>query len=497
MTVPDETYQVYEVDGVTTLLTEIRETVAGKAPLTGAALVNPTVNGQTPVTANQAGTTFALPSSVNQVSVGLSNEIVRAEAAESSLATQIADVAASIPTGGSSGSAGPLLDVPGLFIPGPDANGHAWGYNLLSALQAGQPGVLAVHGDSVTQGCYASSLRTKSWPGLLATALQAKWGDGGTGFHGVVNSDVAMTAVGFTTGSIAHYGSVGDLWSLTGTWSTGLSRTGPGAGAISAAAAGATATATGGGRFIDVAINSTGFSYTVDSGSTQTITGLTSGVVTWQTIDCATTGNHTLTITTTDTSSTVLFGAVFRNQGAAMARVDKYAVYAATSNLYGTAGSSVAAGLSGGATAPTPVKAQMLIHSLINNDIHTATASDAFMANVVTDLDAFQTSIYGGTSQGAVDVLFALPHVGKWDSTTTPSRAIKGELIALCRAEGYACIDTTALGHNSWDWMNTQGYWGTSSGSGATGTDFTHLSDTGHAFYAAGVSRVLAAVGLL
>jgi hypothetical protein len=45
---------------------------------------------------------------------------------------------------------------------------------------------------------------------------------------------------------------------------------------------------------------------------------------------------------------------------------------------------------------------------------------------------------------------------------------------------GAALINWWPMGHNSWDWMNQQGYWsdGTSA-SGAAGIDKAHLSDAG------------------
>jgi lysophospholipase L1-like esterase len=431
-------------------------------------------------------------------SLSTATPLLAATAAGSGSVDTAVSVPSAIPT--TSGVASAAVDVPGLFIPG---GVTAWAANLRARLAAGQLGTIAVHGDSLSHGMYASSLRTKSWPGLLTAALQAKWGDGGSGFLGTANSTLVLNAVAVPAAAVTAYGGTNDLWTLTGTF-TGSQGGGPGWQVVRTAVAGDTATTPTGavrGRYIDVLTHaSSGGPYTVtaavDGGTPQTITAAAASPALVTTIDTGSAAgdSHTVVITNGAASTVDICGVRGRNTTGVV--VDKYALYGQRTAMFNNTDGGRSGAWSGGALGPgTP--AQLLIYSLFANDAAQATATETSMQNIVADLNGFQSSVYGGTSLGAVDVLFVLPHMGRFDATAPMRGALKSRITSLCRSEGYAYVDLHALGRNSWDWMNAQGYFGNSGAIGTVGTDNIHLSDAGFAWVAQQVQRPLQVAGLL
>ncbi|MDR3081615.1 MAG: hypothetical protein LBV60_11940, partial [Streptomyces sp.] len=64
---------------------------------------------------------------------------------------------------------------------------------------------------------------------------------------------------------------------------------------------------------------------------------------------------------------------------------------------------------------------------------------------------------------------------------------------ARALADVYNCafVNWWGMGRNSWEYWRTLGYWGTSAGTGAAGTDSVHMSDSGFAYMAGAIATLL------
>jgi hypothetical protein len=79
-------------------------------------------------------------------------------------------------------------DVPdyGIYMP------RRWPRFFQAKLDAGGLAKVALVGDSIMRGYWSSNLDTKGWAGLLRAELQAKYGDGGSGFKGMCDTTSAQ-----------------------------------------------------------------------------------------------------------------------------------------------------------------------------------------------------------------------------------------------------------------------------------------------------------------
>lgn len=103
----------------------------------------------------------------------------------------------------------------GRTIPGDFA---ARGYQTKLAAAATTLVRAALVGDSVGRGYYASSLHTKGWFAVATAVLQARYGDGGSGWHGAADTVLLATSVGVNATARTAYLANGDYWTVTGSW---------------------------------------------------------------------------------------------------------------------------------------------------------------------------------------------------------------------------------------------------------------------------------------
>jgi lysophospholipase L1-like esterase len=115
------------------------------------------------------------------------------------------------------------------------------------------------------------------------------------------------------------------------------------------------------------------------------------------------------------------------------------------------------------------------------NDAAANVTGDTWAANVAKWIKGVKDT---GTAVGDTDIIIALPHLGKHDVTNFKYQDYAERARALADTYGCAFVNWWALGRNSWEYWNSQSYWGTNAGTGAAGTDSVHMSDAGFEFMA-------------
>jgi lysophospholipase L1-like esterase len=120
--------------------------------------------------------------------------------------------------------------------------------------------------------------------------------------------------------------------------------------------------------------------------------------------------------------------------------------------------------------------ADLVIYTAGPNDATANTAPDVWSSNVAKYLKAVRDT---GSATGATDVIIMMPHLGTHDTTNYQYQSYAERGRVLAEVYGAAFINMWAIGRNSWAYWSGLGYWGTSAGTGAAGTDAVHLSDAG------------------
>lgn len=167
--------------------------------------------------------------------------------------------------------------------------------------------------------------------------------------------------------------------------------------------------------------------------------------------------------------------------------VDNLARAGAGSGSYATLPeSALNATWNGGVNYPC----HLAIYTAGPNDASSDVAPDVWVANVAAWLRGVRDL---GTSQGATDIILGLPHLGRHTTANFRYAEYASRLRSLAASYGAAVVDWWQMGRNSWPYWSTLGYWGTSAGTGAAGTDSVHLSDAGFAAMAAPVIDLLRA----
>lgn len=420
-------------------------------------------------------------------------------------------------SGGVSGSV--ANDSPGLHIPG------GWGANWKAARATAKAGSglarVAFAGDSLFAGLLSSNLDTKGYVGLIKTALQAAYGNGGSGFKGVADTAQVLDI------SLAAYGNaVAGLIATTGTWTVSTTPDGPGMQCLESVVSGSTATYAVNGTSASIVYYTDGsasfgsFAVTIDGVSQGTInsdTGGSSGPTAIAEIVYSglSAGNHTIVITTSGTLAVFICGVSGRNATGVV--VDKYArgsfpstalsntaaaSWKASGTVYTVSTFGNAGQWSGGSLRPCDLCIYgMGLNDAIGGANYSLTTPDTYIANVRRYLDDVKD---GSGQTGATDIVLLANHRGKVnpyqeDATTTYYANYIARLRGLADYYGAAFINLGELGHNSWNWMVAQGYMGLAAGTtpGASGTsgtaDVVHLSDTGHQWAANQILPILTA----
>lgn len=368
-----------------------------------------------------------------------------------------------------------------------------WGANWRAKLAAAKAGtgsaVLAVAGDSIATGYYTSNLLTKSYPALLGAALQAYAGDGGSGFLGVVHSEVFHTFQSVNAAIRAQWAAQGGF-ALTGTWAVASGDAAPGGTAVRTQAVGAAATVSVRGRYVSIwTIPNNGgnadWTYTIDGGAPVSVVDAGTSYSTRKTtIDTGVAGDHTVVVTYAGDGAKYLYLTGVAGDNATGARLDRYVRPGGASSLF------IDNGLKnpdwdGGYQRP----ADLIIYGAGVNDAAAGTTGDAYAKNVRKYLQGVRDN---STLTGAVDVLIAMPHVGKYDNTNYLYQDYQARLRGIADTYGAALVDFWALGRGSWNAWSAAGYWGNASAAGGgSGTDQIHLSDTGAAYMASVLAQLV------
>lgn len=345
-------------------------------------------------------------------------------------------------------------------------------------------------GGSATQGMYASNPRTKSWPGVVAAELQSMYGDGGSGVQQTSLSSAVLSAG--DTAALAAWTAAGAVVTQTGTWTQGGSKYGPGANYIYSDTTGNKLTFKARGttvRIYTVIGGSTrpAMLYSIDGGADVSVpqpSGTSAIQVT--TITGLSNTEHTVVLKVgTATAGQYLSVCGVSGEKASGVIVHNLALAGATSATYGDpATTALNATWNGGVAFP----ADLCIYTAGPNDAASNMTGDTWAANVAKWIKAVRDT---GAATGDTDIIIAIPHLGKHDVTNFKYQDYALRARGLADTYGCAVVNWWQLGRNSWQHWSDEGYWGTSAGTGAVGTDSVHMSDAGFHFMADAVLPLL------
>lgn len=380
---------------------------------------------------------------------------------------------------------GTELDKPLEFVSIPPGWGEQW--RIARRLGASRLVRVLILSASIGAGQMASNVGTKAWANLLKAALQAKYGDGGTGFMSPDWRAAATPSSGVTS---------------TGAW-TDVQSPGPPAtseGGIggyavrpTASGNGATLTFTFRGTTLDIFTKTDPsygrVDYQIDGGSVVQIPLNSAVSIKTTTITGLSTATHTVVLTAAAGTSRI-FG--IRGRNATGIIVDNVSsggrsiqdMARDTTNFAGhNAVMDTVAALG-------PV--DLCIIGLGPNDIifdESTTIQDSLW-NALEEVHNYV--VKGGLSLAAPPSICAmLEHIGTAD--TIPGFGfLKRDWIQLSsvvrdftESTTTALIDYWAMGRHSWDYWAAKTYWGNSN------TDQVHPNDAGHQAYAAPLISLL------
>ncbi|MBB3193940.1 SGNH/GDSL hydrolase family protein [Roseateles terrae] len=374
-----------------------------------------------------------------------------------------------------------------------------WDTGWRAALASGTARLSAA-GDSMTKGLLCSDLDVKSWVRLMAADLQAKYGDGGSGFKPSCHSVAGINSAAYTTALPAAC-----LWATTGTWDQNLTNCdGPSGSVLQAKSAGATLTYTRArGTSIDIYFlngNSAAFgswSYQIDGGGWMSAGSTNTGAqgIGVRTINGLSAGNHTVQIRADDASSTVFFFFCgIRARNATGVRVDNYGRGSYIAQVFNnevggtftTTGGQVFGGASSGLFGPAgkwsggslnPTDLAIWSFGLNNARFTTPTTTPQMFYRAGQQ---YLEDVRAGNPNASLMIL--MQHRGDVsfeDATNRYYSQYIGMAKQLADQFGAAFVDLWKAGKQSYSWMNGQGYWGNQNVPGAAGTDLVHFSDAG------------------
>lgn len=297
----------------------------------------------------------------------------------------------------------------GIYVPGD------WGANWRAKLAAAKAGTglakIAVKGDSISFGAFVSNLDTKSYAGLLATSLQALYGDGGSGFKGA-HRTTTFAGIVAPSQAITAWTAAGNIITQTGGALTSGTDQGPGSIRVGSTTAGDTLTATFRGTTLKIytRVNngtSAPWTYSIDGGSAVSVTDTSTNAfneVAVKTITGLSAGSHTVVITHGSGSANLAFfgiegsnasGVLVNNYASSGAPSDRYAINAADPINPGT--------WSGGSMNPC----DLLIYALGANDVnasgYTTATGITLGASAVATATTLTTSAYLAPGQYQID----------------------------------------------------------------------------------------------
>jgi len=390
----------------------------------------------------------------------------------------------------------------GVFLP--DNWGSNWRQKLNNSNTANAS--IAMVGDSLTVGQYASNLDTKNLAGLLRIALQDKYGDGGSGYKSILENPQSLGSPYGSGGSPSV--DSGSLISLTGTWVQSTTNTdGPGAQHLDAQVTGSTATYVVRGSTIKTyVVGGTGagfghYTVTIDGVVSATFNsgGLAANTCQVQTFTGLSPGNHTVVFTAgigeTLSGSLQVFFCGLQGLNSSGVVVNKYGrpsypsaafnndtaltFYQSNGTLTGNGGNggyAPSGKWSGGSLNP----ADLIIYGFGLNDCRPsgqATTPDTYLRNIYKYL----YDVREGNPNA--EVMLVLQHGGDptWQEASTQYYAAYAErLRGVAASFNAAFVDFWSIGNNSWKYMKDMGYMGDTSGNaGISGSNPVHFSDAG------------------
>jgi lysophospholipase L1-like esterase len=252
---------------------------------------------------------------------------------------------------------------PAPTVPRPETWGGRW-LPALAAARADQAlARIAVVGDSIGEGLYASDLERTSWAARVTGELQASGGDGGSGFEGMQRSRTFLE--GFPAGASRHYLTTpGNAWDQTGGWRTPQWPHGPAYGALVATEPGSTVSIpfTGTGLVVWYADRGDPWTYSVDGGPERRVVPAGTGAPIHLDLDGLAAGTHTVRITAESTDGPWLSGVEGTSERGV--RVDNYSIAGLESGAWNNSDEWRSGELVGGAGAP----ADLVIYELGGND---------------------------------------------------------------------------------------------------------------------------------
>ncbi len=374
----------------------------------------------------------------------------------------------------------------GIFVPA------GWGSNIKGALASSNSSLanIAFIGDSITLGYDSSNFYTTSYVSLVRTALQSIYGNGGTGFLGVNAStfyglytaaNTNCTKSGSWTetwdqGGCANYGfytlSGGNTFTFTNVIGTSISvfyARSEYSGTFSISVNGGTA----------VVVNAYDANPANRASTPYTFTGLSAGP-------------HTVVVTSIGV--TLIYGV--RGFNSTGITCDNFGVSAQTSGSFLRSSAVVynnPIDASGGQDFPCNLFVYALAVNDCNNQSGAATSADAYLANVLTVIKRIREGS-NFNRNGQTDILFFMPHIGKWQSTGPDYYAMMSRLEGLLISYNVAYINMSAIYNNSWKQAFDNNIWANHSprnGSGLPGNDSVHPCNIGSQAYANAIISLL------
>lgn len=389
------------------------------------------------------------------------------------------------------GSAGVATPRPrGIYVP--DGWGQFWRPKRNAAAAGGKSRVIVV-GESSSQGFYASNLHTGGWVGAMRTQLQARYGNGGSGFFSTSRSAIKLNGAS-DAAAVAAWTTVECLATTTGTWTLGGNLYGPGitylytdtASSITFKVSGTIV------KIYTVSGSTTraGYTYTIDGGAPVTVadSGISAANIQVTTVTGLANADHTVTITRDGASGTLSVCGV-AGENATGIVVDNNAKAGAASGSFVTGANSAAstplgAGWNGGESNPC----DLLIYTAGPNDAASNVTPDVWSANVAKYFKAVKDT---GVQAGDTDLMIVIPHLGTHDTTNFVYQEYANRARALADTYGAAVVNLWALGRNSWKYWDDLGYWGDADAVGAAGHDSVHPGDAGYAHIAGHILSVV------
>ena len=398
----------------------------------------------------------------------------------------------------------------GVYVP-QDWGQIAWKPKLAAAGRGQGKATVAFVTDS-TGRYWSSDPINKGWVGLLRSALQSQYGDGGSGFIGAADLAriAAQAPASYTTSGLLVDVS-GSTFLLNGgfTYAANLQGTsgagtteGPGFGTCSNQASQGGAAAVG------------AFTFPVRGSSISAYyaTGLSAGTAAWTidgvaqtplnlglaaginriTVNVASTGTHTVVITGNATANNVIYLMGVGGENATGVVVNHFArngittagINSAPGFIWGTTNN---ADWNGGVNYPCDL---LVLGGGLINDAFYGVSGDTSMTNI----RKFIHRIRNSRSDGGPDIAIIAPSAGSWEAAGGSNLFYSDAMLrlrGLAESYGALFIDLWSVFRNSYSYGTALSLWSDGTQSGLPGSDQVHPGDAGHALYANVISPYL------